>query len=387
MAEALLANLIIFARTLRASGVSVRASGVPDAVRAMSEVGVGSKPDVHDALRAVLIYKRDDFARFDTLFDQYWRVWPDGQNRLPRPMRAPIRPKSRVRLVAEGAASAALGDREEPGSEVSVDVRTYSPDETWQQKDFSTFTADDVVRAKEALLKLTWSPGRRTTRRWEPGRSRIVDLRRLLRANARHAGELIAIPYRARQTRPRPLVVICDVSGSMDPYTRMLLLFAHAMARGTRRVEVFVFSTRLNRITRQFAADRAAEALEGLQQSVRLWSGGTRIGDAIRSVNVTWARRVLNRGPVALLVSDGWDLGDPDLLAREIARLHRSVHRWIWLNPLLGSPGYEPLTRGMQAALPYVDDFLPVHNMASLEALAHHLNSLSGERGEARSWH
>jgi uncharacterized protein len=175
------------------------------------------------------------------------------------------------------------------------------------------------------------------------------------------------------------------VSGSMDPYTRMLLLFAHAMTRGARRVEVFVFSTRLTRITRQFAAERVDEALQGVQQR-GLWSGGTRIGEAVRSFNVEWARRVLSRGPVVLLISDGWDLGDPELLAREIARLQRSVHRLIWLNPLLGSPGYEPLTRGMQAALPFVDDFLPVHNMASLEALALHLNALSSEQGVGLSW-
>jgi uncharacterized protein with von Willebrand factor type A (vWA) domain len=386
MPEALLANLVVFARTLRACGVSVRANAIPDAVRALSAVGVARRSDVRDALRAVLVYGRDDAARFDALFDQYWRVWPDAQSRLPKPMHAPIRPKSKVRLVAPGAASAAVGDREEPGSDLSLDVRTYSPDEAWQRKDFSTFTADDVAMAKQALSKLAWSPGRRTTRRWEPGGRGIVDLRRLLRANARHPGELIAIPYRARQTRPRPLVVICDVSGSMDPYTRMLLLFAHAMARGVGRVEVFVFSTRLNRITRQFADGGADEALRGLQHSLRMWSGGTRIGDAIRSFNTTWARRVLNRGPVVLLISDGWDLGDPDLLGREIARLQRSVHRLIWLNPLLGAPGYEPLTRGMQAALPFVDDFLPVHNLASLDALARHLNSLSAERRTGRSW-
>jgi uncharacterized protein with von Willebrand factor type A (vWA) domain len=159
----------------------------------------------------------------------------------------------------------------------------------------------------------------------------------------------------------------------------MLLLFAHAIAGGERRVEVFVFSTRLTRVTRQFATARVDAALTRVREAVGDWSGGTRIGDAIHTFNVTWGRRVLRRRPVVLLISDGWDLGDPELLAREIARLERSAFRLVWLNPLLGSPGYEPLTRGMRAALPFVDDFLPVHNMASLEALAMHLNTLSKE--------
>jgi uncharacterized protein with von Willebrand factor type A (vWA) domain len=386
MAQALLANVIVFARTLRAAGISVRAGSIPDAVHALARVGVESKADVRDALRAVFVYRRDDGAHFDSLFDRFWRVWPETPGALPRPMHVPLRAKPNVRLVAPGAASADRGDREELGPDLAVEVRTYSADETWRRKDFATFMAEDVALAKAAMSKLTWSPGFRVTRRWEPGRGGTVDLRRLLRVNARHSGELISIPYRMRRLKPRPLVVICDVSGSMDPYTRMLLLFAHAMARGARRVEVFVFSTRLVRITRQFASERTDEALKAVQRSAVMWSGGTRIGEAIRSFNVEWARRVLSRGPVVLLISDGWDLGDPELLAREIGRLQRSVHRLIWLNPLLGSPGYEPLTRGMQAALPFVDDFLPAHNLASLEALALHLNTLSSQGSMGRSW-
>jgi uncharacterized protein len=386
MPDAFLANLIVFARTLRAAGVSVRAGGVPDAVRALAQVGIGRKSDVRDALRAVLVYRHDDSMRFDALFEQFWRVWPDSERRLPRPMHVPLTTKSRVRLVAPAVASGVSDTRDELASEMSVDVRTYSPDDSLRQKDFSRFTPEDITLAKAALQKLSWTPGVRVTRRWEPGRSGTIDLRRLLRVNAKHAGELITIPFRTRQTKPRPLVLICDVSGSMDPYTRMLLLFAHALARGERRVEVFVFSTRLTRITRQFATARTDHALTRAQRTVDAWSGGTRIGDAIKSFNVDWARRVLTRGPVVLLISDGWDLGDPELLAREIARLQRSAHRLIWLNPLLGSPGYEPLTRGMQAALPFVDDFLPVHNMASLDALALQLNTLSNNRSVGASW-
>jgi hypothetical protein len=175
----------------------------------------------------------------------------------------------------------------------------------------------------------------------------------------------------------------------MEPYARMLLLFAHAVAGGERTVEVFVFSTRLTRVTRQFSAARLDVALAGLRDAVGDWSGGTRIGDAIHAFNTQWARRVLRRGPVVLLISDGWDLGDPAILSREMARLQRQVFRLVWLNPLLGSPGYEPLARGMRAALPFVDDFVPVHNMESLETLARHLNALSdtrARRGRRRPW-
>jgi uncharacterized protein with von Willebrand factor type A (vWA) domain len=266
------------------------------------------------------------------------------------------------------------------GTDNAVGLQTYSADEAWRKKDFASFTPEDIERARLALAKLAWTPGVRVTRRWLAGRSETADLRRLLRANARHGGELLTIPRRIRRVAPRPLVLLCDVSGSMEPYTRMLLLFAHAMARGERRVEVFVFSTRLTRVTAQFADVRLDVVLHRLRDAVQDWSGGTRIGEAIRVFNADWARRVLRRQPVVLLISDGWDLGDPDLLGREIARLQRSVYRLIWLNPLIGSPGYEPLTRGLRAALPFVDDFLPVHDMSSLEALALRLNELTEAR-------
>jgi uncharacterized protein with von Willebrand factor type A (vWA) domain len=389
MRHKLLANLLLFARTLRASGVSVRASGVPDAIRALDEVGVTRKPDVRDALRAVLIFRHEDFVRFDELFEQFWRVWPETPGSLPQPMRVPTRTRSIVRMLAPGTASAARDDGHQVPTDIPVAVRTYSPNEARRQKDFAAFTPDDLARATVALAKLAWNPGVRVTRRWVAGPGRTIDLRRLLRVNAKHGGELIAIPYRVRRVAPRPLILICDVSGSMEPYTRMLLLFAHAIAAGERRVEVFVFSTRLTRVTRQFGTARVNVALTRLREAVGDWSGGTRIGEAIRTFNVDWGRRMLSRSPVVLLISDGWDLGDPHLLAREIARLQRSAFRLVWLNPLLGSPGYEPLTRGMRAALPFVDDFLPVHNMASLEALARHLNRLSerADRADRRRVH
>jgi uncharacterized protein with von Willebrand factor type A (vWA) domain len=181
--------------------------------------------------------------------------------------------------------------------------------------------------------------------------------------------------------RARPLVIIADVSGSMERYTRLLLQFIYSLSAGLdRSLEAFVFSTRLTRITRQLQDHDVARAMKEVAMAVEDWSGGTRIGEALKTFNYDWARRVLGRGAVVLLISDGWDRGEPALLSHEIARLQRSCHRLIWLNPLLGSPDYEPLTRGMQAALPYVDDFLPVHNLVSLEELAQHLSWLGQQR-------
>jgi uncharacterized protein with von Willebrand factor type A (vWA) domain len=367
----------MFARTLRGAGVAVRAGGVPDAIRALEEVGVSSRRDAHDALRAVLVSRHEDLALFDRLFERFWRVWREPSDRqMPQPMGIPRRARATVKMLAPGASPSEPEASDTGRNDEPVTLQSYSAEEVWRRKDFATFTAADFARARDAIAKLTWNPGVRLTRRWSAGGRGAVDLRRVLRVNLKHGGELIAVPRRTRRIRPRPLILICDVSGSMEPYTRMLLLFAHALAGGHRRIEVFVFSTQLTRVTRQFAGVRPDAALLRVRDAVRDWSGGTRMGAALHRFNTHWARRVLRRGPVALLISDGWDLGDPDVLGREVARLQRSVHRLIWLNPLIGSPGYEPLTRGTRAALPFVDDFLSVRDMSSLESLAQHLNTL-----------
>jgi uncharacterized protein with von Willebrand factor type A (vWA) domain len=190
----------------------------------------------------------------------------------------------------------------------------------------------------------------------------------------------VTLPTRKRRVRARPLVLLCDVSGSMEGYSRMLLHFAHALTSRHQRVEAFLFSTQLTRITRQLNARRPDEALAAVSQSVPDWSGGTRIGGAIKEFHQRWGRRVLNGGPVVLLISDGWDRGDPEVLHVQIARLQRRCHRLVWLNPLIGTTGYSPLTRGLQAALPYVDDFLPSRTLTNLADLAAHLNTLASPR-------
>jgi uncharacterized protein with von Willebrand factor type A (vWA) domain len=189
---------------------------------------------------------------------------------------------------------------------------------------------------------------------------------------------------RRYRTRPRSLVLICDISGSMDRYSRTLLQFLHTVEHGLDRVEAFVFATRLTRITRQLRTRDPASALNEVSRAVQDWSGGTRIGEAIRAFNFTWSKRVLGRGAIVMIISDGWDRGDIEILREEMERLQRNCYRLIWLNPLLGLPSYQPLTQGIQAALPFVDDFLPVHNLDSLEALGKHLQKIEGRRPTRR---
>jgi hypothetical protein len=256
-----------------------------------------------------------------------------------------------------------------------------------RHKDFADLTSDELAAIKHLMANLVWRLGERRTRRRKPGPGEGVDLRRTLRRSFKYGGEVLEWAHREPKFKPRPLVILADVSGSMERYTRLLLHFLYSLAEGLDQVvETFLFSTRLTRITRQLRGRDVDQALREVSRAVSDWSGGTRIGEALKTFNFGWGRRVLGRGAVVLLISDGWDCGDVSLLHEEMARLQRNCYRLVWLNPLLGSPGYEPLTRGMQTALPFVDDFLPIHSLSSLEDLAEHLVRLD-ERRLARRQH
>ena len=225
----------------------------------------------------------------------------------------------------------------------------------------------------------------RARRRAPTPRRHALDMRRTLRQNLRYGCEPLTLAWRGPKLKRRPLVVICDVSGSMEHYSRLLLKFVYVLGNCLDKVEAFVFSTRLTRITRQFQCGDVDASLDQVAASIQDWGGGTRLGEALKTFNCDWGRRLLSRGAVVLLVSDGLDRGDIDLLEREIQRLQLCCLRLIWLNPLLGSTDYRPLARGMRAALPYVDDFLPVHNLASLEHLGRVLERLGGHPGRTPS--
>jgi hypothetical protein len=378
--RALLPNLLLFGRVLRRAGLEVHHGRMIDAVRALGWVGVRSRADVRATLRALLVHRHEDVARFDAAFDLFWRA-----HREPSPGPPLFSLGERARVVAKPSPAAPLSVELEDVAASATSAATravgaYSAAEVSRTKDFADFTPAELEQARLLLASLPWQLGIRRTRRWTRSRAGAIDLRPILRRNLTRGGELLELPRRRRRDKPRPIVLIGDVSGSMERYSRMLLHFVYGVTQGAERVESFLFSTRLTRVTR----DVRAQSIERLARDVQDWGGGTRIGEALRTFNTHWARRVMRNGPVVMVVSDGWDRGDPALLARELARVRRSCRRLIWLNPLLGSASYEPLTRGMQAALRYVDDFLPAHNLASLEALAAHLQSLAPHRASVR---
>jgi len=384
----LLHNLILFGRLLRGLGLDVNPGRMIDLVHALKHIEVGRKPDFYHAARSLLVHRREDLPLFDQAFELFWRKPPEAgwvtvelgllnqRRRSRRPLVTPPPLRDSEQTPQEGE-SHPQSDQP-PILQVTV---TYSDREVLRRKDFSELTGEELTAIKQLMAELVWQLGERRTRRRQPGRGELLDLRRTVRRNLRYGGEVLIWARREPKFKPRPLVVLADISGSMERYTRLLLHFIYSLTAGLDQpVEAFVFSTRLTRITRQLRDRDVDRALREVSLAVPDWSGGTRIGESLKIFNFEWGRRVLGRGSVVLLISDGWDRGDVDLLRREMARLQRSCRRLTWLNPLLGSPEYEPLTRGMQAALPYVDDFLPVHNLASLEDLAERLTALDERR-------
>ena len=370
----LAANVLLFGRMLRDAGLDVHHGRLFDAVRALEWVNVGSRADVAATLRSLLVHDRDEIARFDRAFELFFRA-----HRAPAPGLPLFSLGERPRVVARPAPGPPIhADFEEiqegsPGTTRAVGA--WSAASVSRTKDFGDFTERELERARALLEQFPWRLNRRRTRRWQRASSGAPDLRPVLRRSLM-LGDLVELPRRTRREVPRPIVLLGDVSGSMERYSRIMVHFVYGLARSATLVEAFLFATRLTRVTPYLMTGRGSAALTRLAREVQDWGGGTRTGDALRTFNTHWARRVMRNGPVVLIVSDGWDRGDPVLLDRELARVRRSCRRLIWLNPLLGSAQYEPLTRGMQAALRHVDDFLPAHNLVSLEQLAANLRTL-----------
>ncbi len=380
-------NLIRFGRLLRDLGLDTRAGRMLEVATALQHVDLGRRSDFYYTLQTLLVHRAQDLPIFEEAFRVFWRA-PRGE-RTAHDLRAMGERRRfappEVDVPPTSPSAGAAPPREDPLLRVEqVVALSYSARQVSRTKDFATFSETEVAAARTMLSSLEWDLGRRVTRRWRAGAGHAIDIRRAVRHNLRFGGELVTLPRRIRRKRPRPLVLLCDVSGSMERYSRMLLHFVHTMAKGFDQVETFLFSTSLTRVTRRLSKRGVDDVVPTLPRHVPDWSGGTRIGEALRRFHVEWARRVMGHGPVVLLISDGWDRGDATRLGAEMARLQRRCHRLIWLNPLLGSPRYRPLTRGMQAALPWIDDFLPVHNLASLDALASHLNQLPNRRPPRR---
>jgi uncharacterized protein with von Willebrand factor type A (vWA) domain len=385
----LLGHVVRFGQLLRVMGVDVSTRQVLDLVEALEHVPISSRSDFYHTCRALLVNRREDFLVFDQAFAILWQVeGSDEQGSGPsagdRAQRLRLPSQELAQDSGEGEGEQVLpsdgeGDEEEAAA---TPLMVYSPNEVLRHKDFVEMTWEEIQEAKQVIASLEWTLGERRTRRLRPKTKGRLNLRRVIRDNLRHGGEPIRLAFRQRVYRPRSLVILCDISGSMDRYSRMLLHFVHALTHGLKAtsVEVFVFGTRLTRITRHLRYKDVDESLDEVGATVRDWSGGTRIGEALRTFNFDWARRVLGRGAVVLVISDGWDRGDLHLLAQEIHRLQRSAYRLIWLNPLLGSDDYQPVQRGMATVMPCVDDFLPVHNLTSLEQLTGVLSSAATQR-------
>ena len=366
--DAILGHVVTFGRVLHEAGLEIGPGRVADSLRALDAVDLARQEDVYFALRQTLVSRQDELDLFDRAFGAWF-------------LRAPVLPPVRSRSGAEvetrvgQAPTDRLRRREEDGEQEDETGDPLelgaSAQELLRDKDFSELTGDELRRLRELIARIARTrPQRHSRRRTAAAHGDMLDVRRMIRRSLRTGGDPLDRPLRTRKEVPRKLVVLCDVSGSMDSYARALLLFLHAVVGTGRGVEAFAFGTRLSRLTPDLATRDPDAALARCTEAVVDWGGGTRIGASLREFNETWGRRALSRGAIVLIVSDGWEREDPELVGREMAKLARAAYAIVWVNPLKGNPQYQPLAGGMRAALPYVDRFLPGHNLRSLEELA-----------------
>jgi uncharacterized protein len=364
VSEALTLQVVTFGRVLREAGIEVGAGRLADALRGLDRVDLTRQDDVYWTLRATLVARREELEPFDRAFRAWFLRAPVvAPPRREDPRRMP-RSAQRVRRDARPGADAATAEGE-------PDSIGASPHEVLRRKDFGAMTGEELAQARRLITELDLERPRRRSRRLRPHRrGRALDLRALARSSLATGGDPVRRRFRRRYETPRKLVVLCDVSGSMEAYSRAMLLFLHALVRSGRGVEVFAFGTRLTRLTGELATRDPEEALRRAADRVVDWAAGTRIGASLKTFNDVWGRRAMARGAVVLIVSDGWERQDNALVGREMQRLHRGAYAVVWANPLRGSAAYEPLAGGMRAALPYVDRFVAGHDLASLEELA-----------------
>ncbi|MDB5056890.1 MAG: domain containing CoxE-like protein [Chloroflexi bacterium] len=390
--------LLEFGRLCRASGLRVTTGQVLDLCRAADSFTITDIGEFYSAARCIFLSRHAEEPLFADLFNRFWlkRVHPHlptaAQDMQSDLLKNEGDSAESDEQIAEGRPVQLLVDMPESEADANTDagepgevdtIAAFSAAEVLRQKDFSLLEASEIAEIRRLIAELRWQAATRKLRRTKRAtKGPHLDPRRALRENLAKGGELITLPRRTPRRKPRPLVLICDISGSMERYTSLLLRFLHALRQGRGGVETFVFGTRLTRITRQLRVRDTDAAIAEVAGEVIDWGGGTRIGESLASFNRHWGRRVLGHGATVVIISDGWDRGDPAVLATEMAHLQRLSHRLIWLNPLLGLAGYEPLTRGMRAALPYIDDFLASHNLASLQQLAEFLQSLDDHRPE-----
>ncbi len=387
--DRLLSAAVGFARALRRAGLSIDLTASMDFARVLGLVDIGSRDEVRAAGAAIFVHRRGDLETYARVFDRYWRRhgpagFPEGPLRMARPPDEAT--DAEGRLPDETGEEGGAGRGAVRGTPVPTDDDSaeeaeigglviapdaYSRGEVLRHREFDRMTTAELRDAERLVDLLEPRLERRRTRRYELHRhGRLLAPRAMFRRNLGTGGQLTEWVWRRVTRRPRPIVVLCDISGSMERHSRLLLRFIGALsASNAVRTESFVFGTRLTRVTRIMRDRDRDRALERVSAAVSDWAGGTRIGESFRDFNMRWARRTLRTSGVVIVVSDGWDRGDPAIVAVETARLRRNCHRLVWLNPLAGAPGYQPIAAGMAAAYPFVDDFLAAGTVASLERL------------------
>ena len=360
---------VAFTRVLRGAGLKVPTSCTHTFAEALNAIGLRDRRGVYWAGRASLVRRPEDIGVFDRAFAVFFehRDADDGDDE-------PIE-QIDVTIAVDSDDDPDTDDGDDsaaPNDEPTIELR-FSATEILRHKDFAEYTIDELDQAHELMAQLRLLGSPRSSLRLAPARRETPwpDMRRTVRAAIRAGGEPIDRRFRERSTRLRRLVLLLDVSGSMEPYARALLRFVHAAVAGRQKVEAFTLGTRLTRVTRELSSHDPDVALREAGRRVSDWSGGTRLGDGLRRFNDDWGVRGLARNSIVVVLSDGWDRGDPDELAEQMARLHRVTHRLIWVNPLKVTPGYAPLARGMAAALPHVDAFVEGHSVAAMEELCH----------------
>jgi len=391
-------NIMHFGRVLRAAGLPVGPGAVIAAIRAVEAIGLRNRTDFYWALHAVFVNRRTQREIFDQAFHIFWRN-PQLLERMISMMLPSIDveqegedPDKAKQNVSPRVAEALAADKNKPEEapepeEFELDAAmTWSADKRLARKDFDKMTNDEIALARQAISRLRLPIEEIRTRRFRPARRQArADMRATLKAALRTGGDIIPIKFRRQRTRPPPLVVLCDISGSMERYSRMMLHFLHAVTNDRDRVHTFLFGTRLTNVTRYLRYKDIDVALEKITDSVEDWSGGTRIGHCLHEFNRDWSRRVLGQGALVLLITDGLDREAGAGLGREMDRLHRSCRRLIWLNPLLRYDGFEPSSHGIRAIMPHVDDFKPVHSLESLVQLAKILSEPGSRRDPGMS--
>lgn len=370
---------VAFARVLRGAGVKVPLGSVLTFVDALGLVGVDQRDAVYWAGRSTLARNPEDIPLYDRAFDAFWSATAEVPNTI-------VEPPLKITLAVDDDDDAGDDDSaSEPDSNPQITLR-FSAAEVLRDKDFSDYTTTELAEAQHLMSRLRFVGPPRRSFRQRPARSgRRPDLARTLRSSLRTGGEPITRHWREPGERLRRLVLLLDISGSMEPYARAMLRFTHAAVSGRQRVEAFSIGTRLTRVTRELNSRDPDKALAAASTRVHDWSGGTRLGDCLRTFNDLWGVRGMARGAIVVILSDGWDRGDPQELGEQMQRLHRIAYHVIWVNPLKVTPGYAPLARGMAAALPHVDDFVEGHSLGALEQLAAVIAAEPTEGGRMRA--